>query len=118
MTHGDDSRAAIAHRRPLATRRALRGLWRVLVWGFWLVYFSFVVLVLVLRYGVLPHIEDYRSDIELLASRGLGQPISIGRVEASWDGINPDLTLFDVRVADRRADHQHRDVPPRPARHG
>ena len=100
MTPGDDSRAALAPRRFPATGRALRGLWRVLVWGFWLVYFSFVVLVLVLRYGVLPHIEDYRPEIERLASRGLGQRISIGRVEASWDGIHPDLTLLDVRVAD------------------
>ena len=53
-----------------------------------------------LRYSILPHIEDYRSDIERLTSQGLGQSISIGRIEASWQGINPDLTLFDVRVAD------------------
>jgi uncharacterized protein (TIGR02099 family) len=102
MTREEGSRAAVDRRLllPAATGRALRGLWRVLVWGFWLVYFGFVVLVLALRYGVLPHIEDYRPDIERLVSRGLGQGVSIGRIEASWDGINPDLTLFEVRVAD------------------
>ncbi|WP_301102293.1 YhdP family protein [Propionivibrio sp.] len=104
MTREDGLRASIYHRLhvllPGVPERVLRGVWRVLVWGFWLVYFSFVIVVLVLRYSILPHIEDYRSDIERLTSQGLGQSISIGRIEASWQGINPDLTLFDVRVAD------------------
>ena len=85
---------------PFASLRVVLGLWRALVWSFWLIYFGFVVLVLVLRYGVLPNIESYRLDIERLARQGLGQNISIGRIEASWEGINPDLTLLDVRVAD------------------
>lgn len=78
----------------------LRALWRALLWGVGLVYFGFVVLVLALRYAVLPNIESYRGQIEQLSSRALGQAVSIGRVEASWEGINPDLTLLDVRVAD------------------
>ncbi len=85
---------------PLVSNRFVRRLWRALVWGFWLVYFGFVVLVLVLRYSILPHIENYRADIERMTSEGLGQSVSIGRIEASWDGINPDLTLLDVRVDD------------------
>ena len=84
----------------LRNLRGVRGLWRALLWSFWLVYFGFVVLVLALRYAVLPNIESYRSDIERFARQGLGQNISIGRIEASWAGINPDLTLLDVRVAD------------------
>lgn len=89
---------------PAAGVRAWRALylfWRALIWGVGIVYFSFVVLVLALRYVVLPHIEDYRVDIEQLASRTLGQGISIGRIEASWYGINLDLTFVDVRVADQ-----------------
>lgn len=104
MTRQGGLRAALYHRLhwlwPLVYNRQLRGLWRVLVWSFWLVYFGFVALVLTLRYSILPHIEDYRPAIERLASQTLGQAISIGRVEASWAGINPDLTLLDVRVAD------------------
>ena len=87
-------------RLPGRLPRALRVAWRALVWSFWVVYFGFVVLVLALRYGVLPHIERYRIDIERLASRQLGQSVSIGRIEASWEGINPDLTLLDVRFAE------------------
>lgn len=85
---------------PLVSHRYARRAGRLLVWSFWLVYFGFVLTVLTLRYSVLPHIEDYRADIERMASQGLGQQVSIGRIEASWEGINPDLTLLDVRVAD------------------
>jgi len=104
MTRGDDLRTVLDRSLhaplPGSSNPVLRAFWRVLVWGFWLGYFGFVVLVLALRYSILPHIENYRSDIERLASQGLGQNISIGRIEASWEGIHPDLTLLDVRVAD------------------
>ena len=78
----------------------LRALWRTAVWGFWLVYFSFIVLVLALRYSILPNIESYRPLLERLASQQIGQTVSIGRIEASWHGINPDLSLYDVQVHD------------------
>jgi uncharacterized protein (TIGR02099 family) len=100
----DELRPALYHRfyrlLPFLAHPAAHGLWRALVWGFWLIYFGFVLLVLALRYSVLPNIENYRADIERIASQELGQPVSIGRIEASWAGINPDLTLFDVRIAD------------------
>ncbi len=104
MTRGEGLRATLYHRFfflvPLVANRAVRGLWRAAVWSFWLLYFGFIVLVLALRYSVLPNIESYRGDIERLSSQALGQAISIGRIVASWEGINPDLTLLDVRVAD------------------
>lgn len=104
MMRRDDVRAVLYHRfrflLPLVAHPAARRLWRALVWSFWIAYFGFVALVLVLRYSVLPHIEDYRSDIENLSSQGLGQAVKIGRIEASWEGINPDLTLIDVEIAD------------------
>ena len=104
MMRRDELRAAIFRRfhvlQPVLSNRITAVLWPLMVRAFWLLYFGFVVLVLVLRYSVLPHIEDYRADIERLASRELGQTVSIGRIEASWEGINPDLSLLDVRVAD------------------
>lgn len=100
----DELRPALYHRfhrlLPFLAHPAAHGLWRAAVWAFWLVYFGFVLLVLALRYSVLPNIENYRGDIERIASQELGQPVSIGRIEASWAGVNPDLTLFDVRIAD------------------
>ena len=87
---------------PVAVAPALRAVWTFSVRAFWLVYFTFVVLVLVLRYLVLPGIEGYRPDIEREASRALGLAVSIGRIEARWAGLNPDLILSDVRIADRK----------------
>ena len=78
-----------------------RFLWRTMVWAFWLIYFSFIVLVLALRYSILPNIENYRPALERLASQEIGQTVRIGRIEASWHGINPDLTLHDVQVHDQ-----------------
>ena len=104
MTRGESLSVSLAKRvgalRFSTLKRVMTRVWRPLVWAFWLVYFGFVLAVLGLRYVVLPHIEDYRGDIERLASRGLGQSVSIGKIEASWDGVNPDLTLLDVRIAD------------------
>jgi uncharacterized protein (TIGR02099 family) len=73
---------------------------RVLAWSFWTAYFVFVLLVLSLRYGVLPHVENYRPAIERMIGKSIGQKVSIGRVEAGWDGLHPELTLYDVSVAD------------------
>lgn len=104
MMRPEELRPALYHRFhalvPFVASRHAARLWRALVWGFWLVYFGFVALILLLRYSILPNIETYRPYLERVASQHLGQPVSIGRVEASWEGINPDLTLRDVRFAD------------------
>ena len=104
MSLPPDVRVAAARRFPgmarLCAAPAARKVWRLAVWGFWIAYFSFVALVLILRYGVLPNVERYRPAIERLASQALGQTVGIGRIEASWDGVNPDLDLYDVRILD------------------
>jgi uncharacterized protein (TIGR02099 family) len=83
---------------PLARRTA--SLARVLVWGFCAVYFLFILLVLSLRYAILPHIDSYRPVIERMIGESIGRKVSIGRIEAGWAGIRPDLTLYEVSVAD------------------
>ncbi len=104
MMRGNALRAALYRRfhflLPFISGAVGRGAWRALVWTFWLIYFAFVLTVLALRYVVLPHVEEYRPVIERLVSEGMGQAVSIGRIKASWAGINPDLTLYDVSVAD------------------
>lgn len=79
-------------------RRTLR--W--LAWAAFVLWLLFVALVLVLRFAVLPRIADYRGDIERAATVAIGQPVSIGSIEARWRGLNPDLVLDDVVVADRQ----------------
>lgn len=88
----------------LVSPRARRG-WRIAgrsaavvgVFG----YFAFVALVLALRYWILPNITVYRPDLERLATQAVGLPVTIGKLEASWEGLHPELALEDVRIADR-----------------
>ncbi len=85
----------------LARPAVARGL-RWLGWGAFAGWLLFVVLLLVLRYVVLPEVGNYRADIERIAAQAIGQPVTIGRIEARWRGLNPDLILDEVGVLDRR----------------
>jgi uncharacterized protein (TIGR02099 family) len=67
-----------------------------------LVYFAFAVLLLALRYLVLPNIDHYKGDIERLASRAVGNPVTIDRIYASWSGLSPSLFLGDVVLRDQQ----------------
>lgn len=67
-------------------------------------YLLFCLVFLVLRYLVLPNIDQYKPEVEQLASRALGQPVSIGTIAASWQGLHPDLTLGNVIIHDQRGD--------------
>ena len=59
-------------------------------------------LTLTLRYWVLPDIGRYHSDISTMASKVVGQPVIIGKIEAGWRGIRPHLMFTDVRVLDKQ----------------
>lgn len=58
------------------------------------------LLLLFLRYKVLPEIERYHEQITAAASAAVGQPLTIGRIEADWDGLRPRLSFSDVQVLD------------------
>ena len=60
----------------------------------------FAIVVLVLRYAVLPHVADYRDRLERMASDASGETVRIGAIDASWHGLRPSLTLRDVDVVD------------------
>ncbi|HSG22049.1 MAG TPA: DUF3971 domain-containing protein, partial [Azonexus sp.] len=97
-------RSALYHRLhwlwPVLARPAVaRGL-RWLGWGLFAAWLIFAALVLALRYVVLPKVADYQAEIEQAASRAVGQPVKIGKIEARWDGLNPDLVLDDVQLFD------------------
>lgn len=85
----------------LAKPVVARGL-RLLAWSLFAAWLCFVALILALRYLILPSIGDYRVQIERAASQAIGQPVTIGRIEARWRGLNPDLVLDQVGVLDRQ----------------
>ena len=94
------SRAGGFWRAWLARPAVDRGV-RLCGWAALAGWLAFVALVLTLRYAVLPGIGNYKAEIEAAASRALGLQIGIGRIEARWQGLNPDLVLDRVSVADR-----------------
>jgi uncharacterized protein (TIGR02099 family) len=61
-----------------------------------------VLLLLVLRYRILPDIERYHEQITAAASAAIGQPLTIGRIAADWDGLRPRLLLSDVKIMDKQ----------------
>ena len=107
-----DEETRIAVRRAFYSR--LRWLWPILaspllrrtlrfaLWGAFIAWVVFAVLVLALRYVVLPNVGMYHGQIEQALSRAIGQPVTIGAIEARWQGLNPDLILDNVAIADRQ----------------
>ena len=73
---------------------------RALVWLFWIGYFGFALLVLVLRYSVLPNIENYREDIARGITQAAGLAVTIERIDTHWQGLRPHLSLHHVKVHD------------------
>lgn len=65
-------------------------------------YFLFCILVLVLRYVVLPNVDRYKPDIEQAISASLGRQLQIANLHASWQGLNPQLLLENVVLYDKQ----------------
>ena len=81
--------------RPGPLARLLRGCWYAAA----AVVISAAVAVSVARL-LLPLAERYRPELEAWASRGVGMPVRVGRVEGGWRGLHPELVLEEVRVLD------------------
>jgi uncharacterized protein (TIGR02099 family) len=78
----------------------MKWLWRAVEFLAWLAFFAVAAAVLALRYWLLPDIERYRDDITAAVAYALGQPVSIGGIEAGWLGLRPQISLSDVRLYD------------------
>src|SRR5689334_8898484 len=59
------------------------------------------VTVLTLRYWLLPNIENYREDIARAVSTAANQRVTIGRIDAEWQGLHPYLKLAQIVVHDK-----------------
>ena len=67
--------------------------WAVLVCGF-----MFALLVLGVRFWVLPNVSNYRDTIARELSAATQQRITIGNLEGRWSGLNLQLTLGDLAI--------------------
>lgn len=64
-------------------------------------YFVFALLILVLRYAILPGISNYRLDIQQAVSQAIGRQFEVASIQASWQGLNPRLELNQVQLRDQ-----------------
>jgi len=83
-------------------KKSLFWFYRITLIALWTSIFVFAAAILSLRYLVLPHIQDYKQTIEQRVSRAVGQKVAIGKIEASWHGLDPHLSLFDVMLHDQQ----------------
>lgn len=89
---------------PVRSRILLKAFWhkarRPLLWTLAIAYFGFAGIFLTVRYAILPHISDYRVDIEQAISGAIKLPVSIQAIEADWYGLRPHLKLRGLSIAD------------------
>ena len=78
----------------------MKRLWRILEVIAWTTFFSVAAAVLVLRYVVLPQAERLRPEIVARVAATVGRPVTIGRIDAEWLGLRPQINLSDVRIFD------------------
>ncbi|HTN50459.1 MAG TPA: YhdP family protein [Burkholderiaceae bacterium] len=93
--------ASVARRFGARALHGLRWTMRALIVAVVGGFFAFGLLLLALRYWILPDIDAMRPRIESIASAVLRAPVTIGRIEARWQGVNPALALTDVRIMGR-----------------
>jgi uncharacterized protein (TIGR02099 family) len=58
---------------------------------------------LTLHWGILPHIQQWRPQIEQRASNALGVPVRIGNISVTSSGWMPTLELQGVTLQDRQS---------------
>jgi uncharacterized protein (TIGR02099 family) len=81
-------------------RRGLQLAWKAVVYA-GLSFLCLVVLAwLTLQWGILPHIEDWRPELERHASRAVGVPVRIGHISVRSSSWIPALDLRDVVLRD------------------
>ena len=85
-------------------KKSLIWTYRAAITALWLSIIALALAILSLRYFVLPNIEHYREQIAASISQSVGRKITIGHIDASWNGMNPHLSMRQVAIYD--AEHR------------
>lgn len=59
---------------------------------------------LLVRYLVLPHVNEWRPMIEQRLSSALGSSVTIGDIVANWSGLNPTLSVQNLNIRNAQGD--------------
>ncbi|MAW32918.1 MAG: TIGR02099 family protein, partial [Proteobacteria bacterium] len=60
----------------------------------------FSLLVISVRYLLLPLLDDSTGYINKVLSNAVGQEVSVGKIKARWMGYRPELSLAQVKILD------------------
>ena len=80
--------------------RSLNWLTRLAIVATAIMSVSIAVIIIMLRYVLLPGIEAYHDTITSSLSAATGNPVTIGKIAGDWMGFRPHLDLSDVRILD------------------
>jgi len=83
------------------TWRGLNHLTRIVLVMAIILTLSCGAVILALRYWILPNIELYHEVITRSIGHAIDQPVTIGKIEADWQGIRPHLLLTDVLILEK-----------------
>ncbi len=56
--------------------------------------------IIILRYWVLPDIEQYHEQITASLSRTIGRPVTIDKIAGDWQGYSPRLSMANMAILD------------------
>ncbi len=60
------------------------------------------VIIITLRYWLLPGIEQFHGKITDSLTDAIGNPVTIAHIKGDWDGLHPHLIFSDVRILDKQ----------------
>ncbi|OFZ66198.1 MAG: hypothetical protein A2V79_12250 [Betaproteobacteria bacterium RBG_16_56_24] len=60
------------------------------------------IAIIMLRYWILPDIGQYHDRIAGSLAGAIGSPVTIGKIECDWTGLQPRLDFTDVRILDEQ----------------
>lgn len=81
-------------------KKSLSWLYSAATYLLWAAIIIATLLMLGLRYLVLPEIDNKKDEIALQASKAVGLKITIGGIKASWESLRPHIDLFNVDIYD------------------
>lgn len=83
---------------PESSSRPIACALRIALWTGIIIVGAFCVLLLGVRFVVLPQVESHRDDLARWLAARIGQPVSIVSVTTGWNGWNPRLSILGLRV--------------------
>jgi uncharacterized protein (TIGR02099 family) len=78
--------------------RIIKNTLRILVIGMLLAYGVAAIGMLIIRFWVVPHVDEWRPQIEQRLSIALDAQVTIDRIAGGWSGLNPTLAIQNFRL--------------------